>query len=153
AVMASLNRVFSMDRHGGHFFTIWYGVYTPQTRKLSFGGGGHPPALLFSGKDASTATKSSLEPEGPPIGMDPLLPVDNLSVELPQFARLLLYSDGAVEVGDPNLKIYGQDDFNTFVAEIRSDDTIIDRVVSRARDLRGGDVLNDDCSVMRIDFP
>src|SRR5204862_687738 len=29
AVMNGLNSVFSMERHGGHFFTIWYGVYAP----------------------------------------------------------------------------------------------------------------------------
>ena len=45
AVMRGLNPIFEMGRHGGKFFTIWYGVYDSATRRLTFSGGGHPPAL------------------------------------------------------------------------------------------------------------
>jgi sigma-B regulation protein RsbU (phosphoserine phosphatase) len=152
SVMTGLNQVFSMERHGGHFFTIWYGIYTPENRKLTFSGGGHPPAILFAGADAATAKMSALETLGPPIGMTDLIPFENVSVDLAPFARLLLYSDGAVEVGDPNVKMYAQEDFDTFVAEVGPSDGIIDRLIERARSLRGGDVLNDDCSLIRVDF-
>ena len=37
--------------------------------------------------------------DGPPIGVTDLIPFKNSVVEVPAFARLLLYSDGAVEVG------------------------------------------------------
>ncbi|HEY7120770.1 MAG TPA: SpoIIE family protein phosphatase [Tepidisphaeraceae bacterium] len=152
AVMAGLNSVFKMERHGGHFFTIWYGVYAVEQRKLTYSGGGHPPALLFCGASAADARIDPLEGPGPVIGMTDLIPFENAAVDLPAFARLLLYSDGAVEVGEPEGDIYTQDDFNAFVTETGPSDALIDRVLERARKLRGSEVLNDDCSVMRVDF-
>jgi sigma-B regulation protein RsbU (phosphoserine phosphatase) len=152
AVMTGLNRVFTMERHGGHFFTIWYGVYDTQTRKLTFSGGGHPPAMLFAGSEATGAKMCPLEPPGPPIGVMDMLPFENASFDVPAYGRMLLYSDGAVEVGDSAVRIYGQDDFDAFVAETGPRDNVMDHVIDRARTLRGGDILNDDCSLMRVDF-
>ena len=152
AVMAGLNDVFTMVRQGGHFFTIWYGVYDVEMRKLTFSGGGHPPPLLFSGADRAGATMRQLECEGPPIGVTDMIPFENSSVELPAFARLLIYSDGAVEVGEPDGMVYSQKEFNEFVAGMGPADTMVEQTLGRARHLRGGDVLNDDCSVMRVDF-
>jgi sigma-B regulation protein RsbU (phosphoserine phosphatase) len=152
AVMAGLNGVFMMDRHGGHFFTIWYGVFAVDRRRLTYGGGGHPPPLLFGGSDAGSATVLPLECPGPPIGMTDLIPFENAAIDLPAFARLLLYSDGAVEVGEPDGDVHSQDDFDAFVAETGPADDLIDRVLEHARRLRGGEALNDDCSVMRVDF-
>lgn len=45
-VMAGLNRIYRMQAHNDLFFTIWYGVYCPATRRLDFAAAGHPPALL-----------------------------------------------------------------------------------------------------------
>jgi phosphoserine phosphatase RsbU/P len=152
AVMAGLNGVFKMEQHGGHFFTIWYGVFDVDRRRLAYSGGGHPPALLFGGIDAGSAKIEPLEGPGPVIGMTDLIPFENAAIDLPAFARLLLYSDGAVEVGEPDGPVYGQDDFTSFVAETGPSDDLVERVLERARRLRGSDVLNDDCSVMRVDF-
>ena len=69
SVMAGLNSVFSMERQGGHYFTIWYGVWNTATGKLTFAGGGHPPALLFGGPTQAEAKVKELECLGPPIGM------------------------------------------------------------------------------------
>ena len=48
-VLDGLDVAFDMDRHDGKYFTIWYGVYQPSTRRLRYAGAGHPPAVLFSG--------------------------------------------------------------------------------------------------------
>ena len=152
AVMAGLNQIFEMTNHGGHFFTIWYGVYDIEKRKLTFSGGGHPPPLLFCGTDAGHCAIRPLDCDGPAVGITDMLPFGNISVDLPAFARLLIYSDGAVEVGEPQGKMYNQNEFDSFVAEMGPVDTMADLVLQRARKLRGSDVLNDDCSVMRVDF-
>ena len=151
-VMTGLNKVFAIDRHGGHFFTIWYGVYSVVDRKLTFSGGGHPPAILFGGASAADAKIKELESPGPPIGITDLLPFDNDMIEVPPFARLLIYSDGAVEVGPPDGDVLGQEEFNRFVAETGPGDGLMDRVIERARKIRGLGILNDDCSMLQVDF-
>jgi sigma-B regulation protein RsbU (phosphoserine phosphatase) len=152
AVMEGLNKVFTIDRHGGHFFTIWYGVYSPADRKVVFSGGGHPPPLLFAGESRESSASKQLLGDGPPIGVTDFLPFANSTVVLPNYARLLLYSDGAVEVGPPGGEIATQEDFDAFVAAQGPVDDLINRVIARAKNLRGSDVLNDDCSIARLDF-
>ncbi|MGH7179906.1 MAG: SpoIIE family protein phosphatase [Tepidisphaeraceae bacterium] len=153
AVMLGLNNVFDMERHGGHFFTIWYGIYSVDQRKLTFSGGGHPPALLFGGTGIAEAKLQELDTPGPPIGVTDQLPFENVTMQMPAFARLLLYSDGAVEVGAPGGNIADQVDFNEFLAGAGPADGLMERVLERARRLRGEETLNDDCSLMQIDFP
>jgi hypothetical protein len=43
-------------------------------------------------------------------------------------------------------------EFNAFVNETGPTDGLIDRTLERARRLSASEVLNDDCSVMQIDF-
>jgi sigma-B regulation protein RsbU (phosphoserine phosphatase) len=152
AVMTGLNGIFGMERHGGHFFTIWYGVYAVDKRRLTYSGGGHPPALLFGGSAPSDAKIQELQGDGPPIGVTDMLPFENSSVDVPAFARMLLYSDGAIEVGKSGGDMHNQSDFNAFVVETGPVDGLIERTLERARTLSGADVLNDDCSVMCVDF-
>ncbi len=52
-VLTALNKAFPMEQQNGLFFTIWYGIYHRATRQLAYAGGGHPPALLWTGPDAA----------------------------------------------------------------------------------------------------
>jgi phosphoserine phosphatase RsbU/P len=152
AVMRGLNRVFAMESHGGHFFTIWYGVYAVEERKLTFSGGGHPPALLFGGPAIADAKLQELHTSGPPIGMTDLIPFDNSEIDLPAFGRLLLYSDGAVEVGEPDGAMADQTEFTGFVTDLGPSDDLMERILERGRRLRGSDNLDDDFSLLEIRF-
>lgn len=153
AVMRGLNPIFEMDRHGGKFFTIWYGVYDVPSRRLTFSGGGHPPALLLSGPAATEATIRELACEGPIIGLPVTLPFENVTVDLPDFARLLLYSDGAVELEKPDGTMATQKEFIDFVSAQKQWDDIVDRILERARTSRGQEApLNDDCSLVHVCF-
>ena len=88
-----LNDMFQMDRQDGKYFTIWYGVYKPATRTLAYCNAGHPPALLLSG-----GTVHSLEADAPAVGMMPDMPYDTRTVTVAEGARLLVYSDGIMEI-------------------------------------------------------
>ncbi|MBC8108472.1 MAG: SpoIIE family protein phosphatase [Anaerolineae bacterium] len=150
-VMRGLNAIFQMDRHGEKYFTIWYGVYSTDDRKLTFCGGGHPPPLLF--EDAPTRVKPiDLETLGPPVGITDLLPFENSAIDVKAGAKILLYSDGAVEVDLPGDIVGSQEEFNAFIATQSSCDGIMDRIFERARAVPADGVLNDDCSLMLVDF-
>lgn len=152
AVMEGLNVVFDMSKHSWKYFTIWYGVFHAPTRKLTFSGGGHPPAFLFSGNSAADAALQRLECPGPVIGMSNNLPFENIGVDLLPWSRLFIYSDGAVEVDMPDGNMGDLDQFIEFVTASGPLDELMDMTLRRARDLRGGDILNDDCSLMLADL-
>lgn len=152
AVMRGLSAVFEMHRHSGKYFTLWYGVYDVPARRLTFSGGGHPPALLLHGSSLADAAFRELQPDGPFIGVGNVLPFENLTVELGAFARLLIYSDGAVEIAKPDGEMATYDEFNAFVSECRDRENLMDPILERARAIGGQQILADDCSLIQLDF-
>ena len=152
AVMRGLNPIFEMGRHGGKFFTIWYGIFDLPSRRLTFSGGGHPPALLLSGTSSAEARIQELAPNGPIIGLPVELGFENRAVELPAYARLLLYSDGAVELQRSDGTVATQSEFVDFVSQQGGCDDVMERILSRARALREQQPLADDCSLVQVCF-
>lgn len=150
AVMKGLAAIFEMDRHGGKFFTIWYGVCDLENRKLTFSGGGHPPALLRTRSDSSEYSVRELETTGPIIGLPIKLPFENKTIDLPADTCLMLYSDGAVEIEKPDGNMVYQEDFTKFATDEPNWDGIMERVIDRARTLGCKPVLNDDCSLLTL---
>ena len=152
AVMSGLSLIFEMSRQGGKYFTIWYGVYDKTTRMLTYSGGGHPPALLLHGPSPAQATFHELQPDGPVIGIGAELPFANMSVELAPFARLLLYSDGAVEIANRDGDVSTYDEFSAFVKESFALPDFMEPIIQRARSIGGQEILADDCSLMQVEF-
>lgn len=152
SVLRNLNDVYRMDTQGQHFLTLWYGVYNCENRELCYSGAGHPPPLLFSGADCSSATIQAIHSSGPPIGVIEKADFSNAIISIPSFGEMLLYSDGPVEVGQlPDGGAY-QTGFNQFVADEWRDGHLLEKVLQRGWRLNGGGKLKDDCSLMQIDF-
>ncbi len=148
AVVTRLNEMFQMDRQDGKYFTIWYGVYKPATRTLAYCNAGHPPALLLSG-----GTVHSLEADAPAVGMMPDMPYDTRTVAVAEGARLLVYSDGIMEIERADGAMWSFADFLARVeAELNTDGDLIARHLDFIRALGGKDVLADDFSMMDVRF-
>lgn len=74
--------------------TCLYAVYDPITGSCSLAGAGHPPPLVAL--PDGTAYYPRLSPS-PPLGAGGGLPVESTQIQLPEGARLILYTDGLVE--------------------------------------------------------
>ncbi|HUB26237.1 MAG TPA: SpoIIE family protein phosphatase [Tepidisphaeraceae bacterium] len=152
AVAYALNSVFRMERHGQRFFTIWYGVYDTRQRTLSFSGGGHPQPLLFSDATEPDTKPIALPLCGPPIGVADSAVFQNQTINAPPHSRLLIYSDGVVEVQDPQRSVADQQAFMDFVSLTGPADDLLDLILNRARQIRQSATLDDDCSLVQVDF-
>jgi len=150
-VLGALNKTFEMERHDNKYFTIWYGVYAKPKRQLIFAGGGHPPALLFTGPDAASAKLVKLDSQGPMVGAWPDCPFESTTVDLGAFAQLYLFSDGAFEVSLPNGKMWQLDEFVEYMAaQPRAEAGLPDRLLSHVRQLQGSETLADDFSLLEV---
>lgn len=153
AVLSSLNRVFRMDQHAQHYFTIWYGVYARIEQRVTFASGGHPPPLLLE-LDSQAALRVEVFPRGGvPIGMEDEAIYQNMTRSIPTRSRLIIYSDGAIEL---NLQGYRGSDaeaFKDFVTEMGLRDDLLDQILAWAKRMRGSETLDDDCSLLQVDFP
>lgn len=147
-VLTALNEYFAMDRHDGHYFTIWFGVYERSTRVLRYSGGGHPPALLFTAGKLAT-----LSEDGLPVGMFDDVAFLTATVTVPPGSHILLYSDGAYELPLGAGRQASHDDFMTLCTQLAesshwSVDELIDNL--RRRSITNG--FDDDCCLVSVSF-
>ncbi len=99
AVLHQLNHVFPMERHNNLLFTIWYGVFERNSRRLTYSSGGHPPAVLTG--DSNEAIQQ-LSTGGRLLGCDPAAEFRSESCEVKAGNRLYVFSDGAYEIARPD---------------------------------------------------
>jgi serine phosphatase RsbU (regulator of sigma subunit) len=150
AVLDALNRVYQMDRHNDMFFTIWYGVWEPQARRLRYASAGHPPALLVHAADAAAAVRT-LPARGPALGMLPVAKYRCEETTLPAPARLFVFSDGTFEIGRPDGTMLEAEVFERVLAD-GDGASVLDDLLAFARRTHGADTLEDDFSILMLDL-
>jgi phosphoserine phosphatase RsbU/P len=154
-VLAALNNAFQMEQQNGLYFTIWYGVYHKPTRRIDYSGGGHPPALLFSGASSEQAVLEVLEAKGPMIGAVPDLEFETASTSLGPFAKLCMYSDGVYEIERIDNSMWPFNEFIEFMKVGPHDavnDSKMDRLIAYDREIQGREDFIDDCSIVELKF-
>ena len=154
-VLTALNKAFPMEQQNGLFFTIWYGIYHRGTRQLAYAGGGHPPALLWTGPDAASARMLSLESQGPMVGAVGDLEFSTSHCLVESHGVLSLYSDGAFEIERVNGSTWPFGEFVQFMTQIARDQdaSSMDQLIAHARVLQGIDEFADDLSMVELIFP
>ena len=111
-VLARLNALYPMERHGDLCFSIWYGVFDPATRVLTHAAGGQHPAFLV---DASTAPRP-LATRNMLLGSVPDIAFRAAAETLPGPCRLYLFSDGVFEVEGRDGRQRDLSDFTALIA-------------------------------------
>lgn len=148
-VLSRLNAAFPMERHNGMYFTMWHGVVDLEARRLTWSGGGHPPAFLL--KDG---TMQQLESQGPMIGAIPDLEWASVATEVPPGSRLILYSDGVYEIANADGEMWPWQEFIDFMAEEPPPgESRTDRLVRHTTAMQGREQYEDDFSMVEAVFP
>jgi sigma-B regulation protein RsbU (phosphoserine phosphatase) len=149
-VLRAANRAFPMEQQNNRYFTLWYGVYQRSTRKLTYSTGGHPPALLF---ESGAVAAKKLASRGMMIGAMPASRYTSQSCEIPAGSRLFLFCDGAYEITLPDERVYTLDEFAALLGQLPADAPVdLDAIVAQIRQLRGSSELEDDLSLITIQF-
>jgi sigma-B regulation protein RsbU (phosphoserine phosphatase) len=149
AVLVALNETFQMSQQDNLYFTIWYGVFRRSTGTLCYAGAGHPPPLLFAGGEPAR----ELRTDNPFIGVKPGIRYSAASVAVRAPATLYVFSDGVFEVQSPGGAQYGyqrlKGDLTLFAGRSAAS---LDELYRRDLQLRGGDALDDDFTILRVVF-
>lgn len=147
-VLTSLNKTFKMEEQDGRTFTMWYGVFEPRTRRLTWCAGGHPSALLFKPGQIAPMELESLNPG---VGMFEWDDFEQKEIVVPDNSRIFVYSDGAFEVHKQDGMMWTFREFIQFMSQPDDAETCkMDRLIQHVRMLKGGNVLDDDFSIMDI---
>jgi phosphoserine phosphatase RsbU/P len=150
AVLGGMNASFQMEKHNDLYFTLWYGVYNRQTRRLRHASAGHPPALLFGDPLPVTQLLSG----NFFIGGLPHVDYEAAEIDIPANSRLYLFSDGVYEVDRPDGTMWSLEELQDFlVHSVAESGAEIEALYKTLQGMHAGDVLDDDFSLLRVDFP
>jgi serine phosphatase RsbU (regulator of sigma subunit) len=149
-VLGALNKRYQMHSNNDLYFTLWYGVYHPATRRLDYGCAGHPPAVLV---DAGMQSVQLLKAKGLPIGLMPDTAYACETLIVPSSTRLYLFSDGAFEVQRPDGTMMKFEELLHFMNRPGIDgQSDLDLLFQHLVQVRGDDTLEDDFSIVRFTF-
>jgi phosphoserine phosphatase RsbU/P len=149
AVLAGMNDSYQSEQHGGLYFTLFYGVYNRRDRSLAHASGGHPPAILRHGDELRDVLSGNLM-----IGGFPKVKFVSGTTDVPPGAHLYLFSDGVYEVTLPDESMWTFDDLAAYLRNTRPDGVAeIDTLYAKLQELHANPVLEDDFSMVRLEFP
>jgi sigma-B regulation protein RsbU (phosphoserine phosphatase) len=153
SVLAALNAAFQMEMYEGMYFTIWYGLFERGSRRLTYASAGHPPALLCS-RDGAVTRVEQLGMPGCPIGMIPGMTFDRADTVVPPDANLLIVSDGAYEITQPDETMWTLDQLAAHVqaADPSAGPLALDDIEATIRRVRGVGQFEDDVSMLAMRF-
>ena len=92
-VLSRANRLIFETTSPEKYATVFYAVYDPCSRSLTYSNAGHCPPVVV----ASNGCRTYLESLTPPVGLLPELPARERRLELPPGSRFLIVSDGILE--------------------------------------------------------
>jgi sigma-B regulation protein RsbU (phosphoserine phosphatase) len=150
AVLGALNNSFQMAEHGGRFFSMWYGVLTPETGKLVFSSGGHPAAIVVN----PDRTTRQLTTGGIGIGCVPWAEYENTESRITAGDVLYLFSDGAYELRRKTDELFTLEEFEKLLQTAASSgDGSLDVIMAGLRGVAGEVAFSDDVSIIEMRIP
>ncbi len=155
-VLKALNETFPMEKHNNMFFTMWYGVFNKKTRTLSYSSGGHPPALLVTGPDKSSAACIQLKTQGLVIGGMPDAQFENATCKIDKFNKIFVFSDGVYEILKADGAIFTLNEFIDYLSGISTKtdppDDDLDHIIHFSESVGENATFEDDFSILKITF-
>ncbi len=145
-VLAALNEAFQMSHQNEKYFTIWYGVYRPSQRQLTYASAGHPPAVLLASTGSHQLRTAAL-----PVGMLPEADFTSAQCIVPESGTLYIYSDGIYELNPSAQTAWGLEDWLQLLTQ--SDGSLsLDQLLQQVQTVNASHSFNDDVSLLKIQF-
>ncbi len=144
-----LDREYPMERFD-KYFTIAYALVDHRAGRLRYSLGGHPQPVLLR----ADGRIEVLDAGGPLIGLGAMLGFDEAEVALQPADRLLLYTDGVVELTDPTGAPFGEERLYRAVHAARGLplEAACDPLVEPARAFAAGSEPLDDITLLALEF-
>src|SRR5437667_2042059 len=141
-VLTHLNRLLVEDIPSGKFVTMVYAVLDPASRTLTFANAGHLRPILVDDLGAR-----SLDNErGMPLGLG-FGSFSEVKVNLPEYSRLVFYSDGITEAVNPADEEYGT---SRLQEHLLCPEASEESILADVRSFANGAGLYDDATVIMI---
>jgi PAS domain S-box-containing protein len=148
-VAKALNKQFPYNHERNQYFTLIYGVYDTENRRLHFVSAGHPPPIYIP---RSGDTRLDWV-EGVPIGVYPNFEYEQNTIDLAPGDRLYLFSDGLIDVFDENEEPFGLDRLKETLEDLRETPLtkVVPSVIDKVGDWGSNAPFEDDVSIIAFE--
>ena len=149
-VLSALDGHFPMERFD-KFFTIFYGVFDPVGKTLSYSSAGHPPAFVLR----RYGEVEYLDKGGTIIGLGGVLPFEGGVLSVEPGDKVVVYTDGLVEYEREDGEMLGQNRLLEILSEHRGKDCdgFVAGVTRDVLAFGQGCTPKDDQSLMAFEIP
>jgi phosphoserine phosphatase RsbU/P len=148
-VLSVLNNSFHSEDQNNMYFTLWYGVFDPETRELTYSSAGNSSAALVApGKKCEL-----LQTEGIVIGVDDTFLFENSVKTIAPGSRVYVFSDGIYEVRRKEGDVFGMEEFLDILDKLPPEETQAKRLeglVSIVRSISLNGAFEDDVSIIEL---
>lgn len=147
-VLSKLNEIYYMESQNNMFFTIWYGVYVPSKKEMTFCSAGHPPALL---KKAKGNNIEKLHYEGTSIGIMEKAVFENQVVSIDIGDQLFIFSDGVFEFQTKQKEMWRFQDLVDLIQKNSGED-LLPSILHHSQEICLQEDFEDDYSIIQCIF-
>jgi len=149
-VLTRLNMRLCQDLPDGHFATVFFGWFEPMTNILRYANAGHPSPIL---QDIAGRCQE-LEPTMPLLGIFPDMLAEDATRDVDSGSRLLVFSDGLIEVTNALGKIWGTSEL---LMNLEADphaelNGLLSRILDRRLEVRVEGSPEDDVTVVLVEY-
>jgi sigma-B regulation protein RsbU (phosphoserine phosphatase) len=151
AVAERLSAQFPFNMRTAQYFTMVYGLLDVRSRLFRFVCAGHPAPLYFPHDGAPRLLSDA---PGFPIGLFPDSQYDETGIELSKGDRILLFSDGLVEMENASEEAFGAERLAQSVAAARALplDAMLESVIAAVESWSGASGRRDDLSLVAFEL-
>lgn len=152
-VIDMANRFLASKLPDGKYATMFLCRFDPNSRELTYSTAGHPPGYLVR---EGEKTPLALQTRGTVIGMfeNPMMPFETQTVQLQPGDKVLLYTDGIMEVLDENKRMMETEELEGFIASASGDsiDSLVERLYDFCSTFAGGNSFDDDVTLLGLEL-
>src|SRR5262249_51848170 len=128
-------------------------VYDHVKREIVYASGGHPPAILQTGKTTKLGPPQELKSRGLVIGAMSGAEFTGESAKVGKMGKLYIFSDGVYEIGKSDGTMLQLDEFiSELGSSLEMGEADLERMVNFSQNLNGPGPFADDFSIVQICF-
>ncbi|MFC1815574.1 PP2C family protein-serine/threonine phosphatase [Thermodesulfobacteriota bacterium] len=148
-VLKRINKAFPFERFDS-YFTIIYMTVDLFDGCLTYSCAGHPPPVLIR----SDKTIEILDHHGPIIGLSKGAPFGQARKWLQGGDKIVLYTDGILEIGNSKKELYGRNRFYNTIKEHAdgSAQDIVDSIYKSIKTFGKNNRPDDDISILAVEY-
>ena len=151
AVLSEVNDLLNETNDAAMFVTVFYGVYDPASKVLTFSNGGHNPPLVVHADGSSEELELT---GGIALGAVPQFEYGQASVQLRPGDMVVFFTDGVTEAVNPRNDEFGLEAVQALFedGETRSAQEAAEMILKAVREFAGEAPQFDDltCMILRV---